>query len=697
MPAWIWPENAPDTNAYVRFEDGFTLNAAEDVVARVSVSGEYALFINGALAGFGQYADWPERRAVNAHDITPFCHAGRNEFLLAAWHQSLDCSVDVACPARAWFTVDASGRTLLESAMATPCRVDARYRQGPMWVITGQLGYGFEYDATAPLPPLGRAAAVEAPAVTYPRPLRQLLMEPLREGVCCARGSYREKEVSALPALRMRLAELTLHAPEASADFRAEEGDGVCLIFDLGEETAGFFHLEADFDGDCEVLIGYGEHLADGRVRTEIDGRSFCARYHAAPGCNVFTHRFRRWGCRYLQIHAAAKQVRIRKIGLLPVTYPTDDTPRFRCDEALHSRICAVGRRTLKNCMHSHYEDTPWREQALYAMDGRLQMLSGYYAFGEGDMPRESLRLLAGGQRADGLLELCAPARVAVTIPSFSLHFVQAVWEYVLHTGDRAFAAEMTPVILRILSAFANQSDGRGRLQCFTGVGYWNFFEWREGLDGGEIFPKAEHKPRLEGLLTAHYALALEAAQQLLALNGGDTADLEERRRRAVQGVRTFRNGETGLYAAYIEGDEKHTDAALMQAMALLCGASRGDEAARLRAKLAANEGLIPVTLSCALMRYQALLQDEAAYADLVFEEIGRIWGGMLAKGATSFWETEKGEADFHHAGSLCHAWSAIPVYFYYAYAWGVRPDAPGVWRMHPTAQTVIDGAGGLK
>lgn len=35
--------------------------------------------------------------------------------------------------------------------------------------------------------------------------------------------------------------------------------------------------------------------------------------------------------------------------------------------------------------MHEHYEDYPWREQALYAFDSRNQALYGYYAFGNYD------------------------------------------------------------------------------------------------------------------------------------------------------------------------------------------------------------------------------------------------------------------------------------------------------------------------
>ena len=37
----------------------------------------------------------------------------------------------------------------------------------------------------------------------------------------------------------------------------------------------------------------------------------------------------------------------------------------------------------------------------------------------------------------------------------------------------------------------------------------------------------------------------------------------------------------------------------------------------------------------------------------------------MLDDGATSFYETELGEKDFHGAGSLCHGWSAVIIYYY--------------------------------
>jgi len=61
-----------------------------------------------------------------------------------------------------------------------------------------------------------------------------------------------------------------------------------------------------------------------------------------------------------------------------------------------------------------------------------------------------------------------------------------------------------------------------------------------------------------------------------------------------------------------------------------------------------------------------------------VSEFIFKNWTPMVFAGATTFWETPRGAADFDHAGSLCHGWSALPVYYYHAHVLGLRPKSPG-------------------
>ncbi len=70
---------------------------------------------------------------------------------------------------------------------------------------------------------------------------------------------------------------------------------------------------------------------------------------------------------------------------------------------------------------------------------------------------------------------------------------------------------------------------------------------------------------------------------------------------------------------------------------------------------------------------------------------IRSLWGGMLEKGATSFWEAARCDYpdDFHkhlttytaygeYRMSLCHAWSSTPVEWFARVLLGVNPVTPG-------------------
>ena len=69
---------------------------------------------------------------------------------------------------------------------------------------------------------------------------------------------------------------------------------------------------------------------------------------------------------------------------------------------------------------------------------------------------------------------------------------------------------------------------------------------------------------------------------------------------------------------------------------------------------------------------------------DEVLSDVAALWGSMLYRNATSFWETIVGGDDFTDGGSLCHGWSAVPIYIYFTYVLGVVPTAPGVFERKP-------------
>jgi len=73
-----------------------------------------------------------------------------------------------------------------------------------------------------------------------------------------------------------------------------------------------------------------------------------------------------------------------------------------------------------------------------------------------------------------------------------------------------------------------------------------------------------------------------------------------------------------------------------------------------------------PSSLSMSIWKYDAMLYaGRGKYRSYILEEIRKNYGKMAEYGSDTVWETAVGESDFDNAGSLCHGWSAVPIYVY--------------------------------
>ena len=346
-------------------------------------------------------------------------------------------------------------------------------------------------------------------------------------------------------------------------------------------------------------------------------------------------------------------------------------------------------------CMHEHYEDCPQREQALYAMDSRNQMIAGYYAFGETDMPRASLALLAQSQREYGLFELTAPSVFQKTIPSFSLAWVCALAEYVLFSGDLAFAKEMLPVAKKVLAFFEINTDNN-LVVTPAGADFWHLYEWTEGMNIWDLGGKV----RFDAPLNAFFMLSLRNYVNMCSWikNEAEASWAQEKIDMIYKGFhKAFYCDEKKAYKTYIDENAPHF-AQLTQAWALCGGCVPKEYQSAVRASLISNE-LVEISLSHYVYKYDALMQDSDTYAGFVFSDIENKWGHMLYHGATTFWETILGESDFDGAGSLCHGWSATPAYIFWRYILGIYPTSPGFQTMsvNPSCGDRFRAEGSLK
>lgn len=684
-------------NQYLRFIHSFNLSKTEHLKLFITADTNYAVWLNGHFAGAGQYADYPDYKVYDEMDVSDYAKTGENRLCILGYSANEDSSVTRKGQPGVLFVLTHNDKALVRSGADTLCSPAQDYTSGPVEKLSGQLSFSFEYDATKRS---GWTAAdyaigggwtvplMSLPPELYPRPAKRLTVGQRLPCKVCAQGVFLPNKKVTSRAEGVQTAFLSpanlipAHASlpcESGYRLSADVGEGLYIVVDLGREEAGWLDVELSAQYGTKVDIAYGEHLDDLRVRAFVGGRCFAAGYTCTEGRQHFTHYFKRAGCRYIQLHIHGDEAVLYYIGLLPVEYPVSRRGWFECTDRLHQRIAEVGQRTLTLCMHEHYEDTPWREQALYAMDSRNQMLCGYYCFGEYEFAKASIRLLALGIRPDGLLELCAPARVRVVIPYFSLMWIIQLWEYLLYSGDTEFAAEMIGTAEKIIETFSYRMEKNGLVSKFAGKEYWNFYEWSEGMSGYSQWDKADEN-RWDLPLNAFFSMALDAMQKLcqnLSKPVGYYGKLKIKVNKAISSH--FWDSAALAFASYENAEGKQHYGELTQALAVLCGAADEEQSSAVLALLAEpNNGLVPVTLSHSIFKYEALLTKPERYTQTVFDSIAQTWGDMLFKGATSFWETSKGGWDFDRAGSLCHGWSAIPVYFYYAYILGVKPLLPG-------------------
>jgi len=670
-------------NQYIEAKETFCLkDISENAILQVCADAEYVVYLNGSFVGSGQYRTLPNRKVYDEYEVGGLLQQGENELRMIAYSQGKDSSTyHTDLPMLAYAL--AAGEVCLLSGEKTLVREHPYYQSGEIEHNSPQLGFTYYYHADAAETSWDKPVKVAREYQFEKRPVSRLEHGQLVSGRILAQG-YLQRVTEGTAAKQMQEDGLFWKHRREFWDgnrIRCQE-NGVFFVIDLEEEMAGLFHMKITAAAGTVLDIGWGEHLEDLRVRSCVGSRNFACRYVCKAGEQEFTGYFRRMAGRYLQIHITnmGGDLTVQEMGLIPTEYPLAREGYFQCNDYLFNHLMKISANTLKLCMHEHYEDCPWREQSLYAYDSFIQMLCGYYLFGEYEFPRASLRLLADTQMEDGFLTLCAPAHDKLTIPSFSLSWILSVEKYILYSGDVAFGKEILEVAERILTkAFRIRES-----LVYTPIGekYWQFYEWTDGLSG-EI--KGKGNAAAEAPLSCLYILAYEAYQRILDYIGADDTARAAvvcdtcAIRRAVK--ETFRNPDTGLIRTR-EGDERYHE--YTQALAILSGVA--DEEAVYEALLDRESGLVPLTLSTSIFKYEALLSRDEKYLDVVLEDIARIWGAMLFAGATTLWEVAEGAPAFDDAGSLCHAWSAVPVYLFYKYYLGYEPTAPGFasYRLEP-------------
>lgn len=678
---WIWCRNLEGTDCYAEFLLSENFEEQDAVQLYISVDSNYAVYVNGVFVDSGQYADYPHYKVYDEIDLSDYMISGENHIAITVWYYGIDSFTYCKAEPGLLFEVEQNGKVVLSSNEAVQSRKSRRYISGTNELITAQLGLNFHVDLRENDDWMlgkdlqGFEASIireSMPEQLFRREIKkQLVKSPVATEVV-HQGSFFYVSNEGNDGDKMQHASLAFSRivemgskDDGVIHLKKQSGEGIYFIVDLQSEYAGYLEFDLEVAEDCCMEIGWGEHLIDGRCRTSIGGRNFSASAILKAGRNAFMNPFRRFGCRYIQFFLHTTEVTIHYAGLRPVEYPVK-RKEYKTGNLLRDTIYAVSQETLIHCMHEHYEDCPWREQALYNVDSRNQMLCGYYAFEEFEFPRASLRLMSRAIREDNMFPICFPTGNRMCIPSFTIAYAIQLAEYYRYSKDKETVEYCFEAAKRIVDGVIERKDETGLIPNYDeNQGFWNFYEWQPYLNGacyrGESYDMC---------LNAMFSYVLDYFMELCNIMEIDAKPYQQAKEQLNSKIaEVFYDKEENLFQL-CKGPQIRQFSVLANAYAYLCGAAAGLNTERMLRVIQDNGSedgsIIPVTLSMNAFRYDALLKaDRETYKNYILEEIDNKYLKMLREGATTFWETELGASDFDDAGSLCHGWSALPIYYY--------------------------------
>ena len=316
---------------------------------------------------------------------------------------------------------------------------------------------------------------------------------------------------------------------------------------------------------------------------------------------------------------------------------------------------------TLAECMQTVYEDGPKRDRRLWIGDLYLESLAGRYSYQNHELTKHCLYLFAAltdgnGRLLADLFEHPEPHPPYGTYClTYSLLYPSILLEYLNDTGDIDTARDLWPV------AKLQVEDALRRLRpdnTLDASRAWLFFD-HAVMDTEVPF---------QGAMLFALNQTMELAEKI-----GYEDQVKQWRQlpaRIRKGARRrYYNAKQGLMVSPL-GGQVSTHA---QVWAIIGGILTPKEGAKaLETVLTKQDVVRPGSPYAMHYLLEAMLR--CGMKDKARETMVDYWGGMVRKGADTFWEVYDPSDDyrapygFHPLNSYCHAWSCTPTYYIYKY-----------------------------
>lgn len=336
----------------------------------------------------------------------------------------------------------------------------------------------------------------------------------------------------------------------------------------------------------------------------------------------------------------------------------------FSCNDPLINDIWSVAAETFTLCSDLFFIDGVKRDRWIWSGDAWQCSLINQYLFFDEALNRRTLLALRGHD----------PVRQHInTIVDYSLLWIINIENHYLMSNDVAFLRQIYPRMVSLMDWIAKDTDEKGFIRGKEGD--WIFIDWAE-IDK-------------TGAVCAEQFLLLKAWQSLslCARAIGEEADVYNARaeRLAAHIEACFWHEEKGAFIDSFESGKQNVTRHA-NIFAVLFNLVSPERRERIINAVLLNDR-IPHIVTPYFTFFELDTLCQSGQQAVVWQRMRDYWGGMLALGATTFWEafdpSQKGNEHYSMYGdafgkSLCHAWGASPVYLLSRYFIGLRPLTPG-------------------
>lgn len=334
----------------------------------------------------------------------------------------------------------------------------------------------------------------------------------------------------------------------------------------------------------------------------------------------------------------------------------------FKSDNPVDNQIIDMCWRSVSLCNQDNLVSDAYYEQMQYVGDSRVHAMTNLFLTGDTLYLRNAIDKFNNSRLPDGNITSCYPLKATFVHPTFSLIWIDMLWDYMMYSGDKAFIKKYLPALPLIFYYFEDRMASNG----LVGETEWAYFvDWYK--DGGGV--NTTSRQGNSALVSLHLAYTYNHAADILTYMGQSEQAAVYRKRGAeiTQRVKELCfDNTTGLFA---ENPDKQFKDQRPNIIAVLTDAVPAAQQTEIMQKITNDSTLSQAGYYYRFNYFNALRKSHTGY---LFDQVVEPWRELLKLGMTTTPERP------HRQRSDCHPWSTSPAYAFFHVVCGIESAEPG-------------------